>query len=170
MLQRSLQHTSPPRQEEIHLQVHHKGQCLQRCSQSFRHSQCLQPYRNTSGTLLQQTEAYNSQGDTKANTPDQHPSATIQPRQHGTPKPTVTSPLLPIPSSQNTHNHKKQYITRPLSAINNTGPLPLLPKATISRPQHMACSKQWPALLPTPAHAQGHQPFQTATTHAITHI
>ena len=94
---------------------------------------------------------HNSQGDTKANTQDQDVSATVQPKQHRTPQPTKTSPPMPTLSSQNTHNHKKQYITRPLSATNNTRPSPLLPKAATSRPKHMANSKQQPALIPTPA-------------------
>ena len=67
-----------------------------------------------------------------------------------TPQPAETSPPMLTLASQNTHNHKKQHITRPLPAAKNTGPPPLLPRATISRPQHMASSKQWPALLPTP--------------------
>ena len=100
---------------------------------------------------MQQIKFHNSQGDTKANTQDQDLSATVQPKQHRTPQPTETSPPMPPLSSQNTHNHKKQHITRPLSATNNTGPPPLLPKATTSRPQHLASSKQQPALLPTPA-------------------
>ena len=89
-------------------------------------------------------KTYNSQGDTKANTWDQHPSATVQPRQHGTPKPTVTSHLLPILSSQNTHNHKKtiHYKTIVCNKQHRTTTI-----ATVSKPQHMACSKQWPALL-----------------------
>ena len=102
--------------------------------------------RDTTAT----NKVHNSQGDTKVNTPDHNLSATVQPKQHETPQSTETSPLMPTSSNQNTHNHKKQYITRPLSAKNNTGPPPLLPKATTSRPQHIACSKQWPALLPTP--------------------
>ena len=106
--------------------------------------------RDTTAT----NKSHNSQGDTKANTQDQDLSATVQPKQHRTPQPTETSPPMPTLSSQNTHNHKKQYITRPLSAKNNTGPSPLLPKATISRTQHLACSKQQPALLPTPAHSR----------------
>ena len=81
-------------------------------------------------------KVHNSQGDTKANTQDQDLSATMQHK--------------PSPSSQNTYNYKKQYITRPVSAKNNTGPPPLLPRATISRPQHLAYSKQRPALLPPP--------------------
>ena len=95
-------------------------------------------------------KVHNSQGDSKANTQDQDLSATVQPKQHKTPQPNEISPPMPTLSSQNTHNHKKQYITRPLFAKNNTGPPPLLPKATTSRPQHISCSKQWPALLPTP--------------------
>ena len=93
---------------------------------------------------------HNSQGDTKANTQNQDLSATVQPKHHRTPQPTETSTPMPTPSSQDTHYHKKQYITRPLSAKYNTGPPPLLPKATTSRPQHVASSKQQPVLLPTP--------------------
>ena len=92
----------------------------------------------------------NSQGDTPVNTQDQDLSATGQPKQHRTSQPTETSPSRSILPSLNTHYHVKRYITRPLSAKYNTGPPPLLLKATTSRPQHVASSKQQPALLPTP--------------------
>ena len=65
-----------------------------------------------------------------------------------------TSPSQPITSSPNTHNHKKQYSTRPLSAMYNKGPPPLLPQAITSRPQHIANSKRRPALLPTPVRSR----------------
>ena len=97
---------------------------------------------------------HNSQGDTKVITQDQDLSATGQPKQHRTSQPTETSPSRSILPSQNTHYHIKQHITRPLSAKYNTGPPPLLSKATTSRPQHVASSKQWPALLPTPARSR----------------
>ena len=74
----------------------------------------------------------------------------MQSKQHRTPQLTETSTPMPTPSYQNTYNHKKQYITGPLSAKYNTGPPPLLLKAATSRPHHVASSKQWPALLPTP--------------------
>ena len=93
----------------------------------------------------------NSQGDIKFNTQDQDLCATVQPKQHRTSQPSETSPPRTIISSQNTYNHIKQYITGPLSAKCNTGPPPLLPT---SRPHHVASSKQWPALLPTPAHSR----------------
>ena len=96
----------------------------------------------------------NSHGDTPVDTQDQDLSATVQPKQHRTSQPSETSPSRTITSSQNTYNHKKQYITGPLSAKYNTGPPPLLPKAITSRPQHMAGSKQRPALLPTPVHSR----------------
>ena len=101
--------------------------------------------------IITKNNACNCQSNTKTNTQDQHPSITIQPRQYETPKPTVTSPLLPTLPFQNSHHHRKQYISRPLSAINSTRTLPLLPNATIPRPQHMANSKQWPELLTNPA-------------------
>ena len=50
--------------------------------------------------------AHNSQGDTKANTPDQHPNAPIQPHQDETSKPIIMPSLLPTQSSQNAHHHK----------------------------------------------------------------
>ena len=97
----------------------------------------------------------NSHGDTPVDTQDQDPSATVQPKQHRTSQPSETSPSRTIPSSQNTYNHIKQYITRPLSVKYNTGPPPTLPpKAITSRPQHAASSKQQPVLLPTPAHSR----------------
>ena len=115
---------------------------------------------------------HNSQGNTKVNTQDQDLSTTRQPKQHRTSQPTETSPSRPILSSQDTHNHKKQHITGPLSAKYNTGPPPLPPKATTSRPQHTASSKQQPALLPTPVPLKVtiHSKQQTVTTCTITHI
>ena len=101
--------------------------------------------RDTTAT----NKVHNRQGDTKVNTQDQDQSATVQPEHHRTPQPTETSTPMPTLSYQNTYNHLKQYITRPLSAKYNTGPPPLLPKATTSRPQYVASSKQQPALLPT---------------------
>ena len=106
----------------------------------------LETPRDTTAT----SKFQNSQGDTKVNTQDQDLHATGQPKQHRTSQPTETSPSRPTVSSQDTHTHKKQHITRPLPAKYNTGPPPLLSKTTTSRPQHMANSKQWPALLPTP--------------------
>ena len=100
----------------------------------------------------------NSQGDTPIDTQDQDPSATmqdpsatVQPKQRRTSQTSEISPSRTLPSSQNTYNHIKQYIARPSSAKYHIRPPPLLHKAITSRPQHMASSKQWPALLPTPA-------------------
>ena len=59
--------------------------------------------RDTTAT----NKVHNSQGDTKANTQDQHLSTTVQPKKPSTPQPTKTSPPMPTPSSQNPHNHKK---------------------------------------------------------------
>ena len=120
----------------------------------------------------------NSHGDTPVDTQDQDLSATVQLKQHRSSQPSETSPSRTIPSSQNTYNHIKQYITRPLSAKYNTGPPPLLltplllPKAITSRPQHLESSKQWPALLPTssPLKVTNHSKQQTATTCTITHV
>ena len=72
--------------------------------------------RDTTAT----NSACNNQGDTKGDTQDKHPSASIQTQQYKTPKSIMTSPLLPTQLSQNTHHHEEQYIPRALSAMNNT--------------------------------------------------
>ena len=110
------------------------------------HDQIEMP-RDTTAT----NKVHVSQGDTRVITQNQDLSATGQPKQHKTSQLTETSPSRSTLPSQNTDHHIKQCIPGPLSAKYNTGPPPVLPKATTSRPQHMAIRRQWPALLPTPA-------------------
>ena len=113
------------------------------------HNQIETP-RDTTAT----NKVHDSQGDTRVITQNQDLSATRQPKQHRTPQPTETSPSRSFLPSQNTYHHIKQRIPGPLSAKYNTGPPPVLPKATTSRQQHMAIRRQWPALLPTPARSR----------------
>ena len=110
------------------------------------HDQIEMP-RDTTTT----NKVHNSQGDTRVITQNHDLNATGQPKQHRASQLTETSPSRSTLPSQNTYHHTKQRIPGPLSAKYNTGPPPVLPKATTSRPQHMAIRRQRPALLPTPA-------------------
>ena len=113
------------------------------------HDQIEMP-RDTTTT----NEVHDSQGDTRVITQNQDLSATRQPERHRTSQPTETSPSRSTLPSQNTYHHIKQCYPGPLSAKYNTGPPPVLSKATTSRPQHMASRRQRPALLPTPARSR----------------
>ena len=113
------------------------------------HDQIKMP-RDTTAT----NKVHDSQGDTRVITQNQDLRATRQPKQHRTSQLTETSPSRSTLPSQNTPHHIKQCIPGPLSAKYNTGPPPVLPRATTSRPQHIAIRRQWPALLPTPARSR----------------
>ena len=113
------------------------------------HDQIEMP-RDTTAT----NKVHDSQGDTSFITQNQDLSATGQPKQHRISQLTETSPSRSTLPSQNTYHHIKQHIPGPLSAKYNKGPPPVLPKATTSRPQHMAIRRQRPALLPTPARSR----------------
>ena len=76
----------------------------------FHRLPVLATFEKTPKDIISMNNACNSQGNTKTNTQDQHPSITIQPRQYETPKPTVTLPLLPTQPSKKSHHHRKQYI------------------------------------------------------------
>ena len=99
-------------------------------------------------------KVHDSQGDTRVITQNQDLSATRQPEQHRTSQPAETSPSRSTLPSQNTYHHIKQCFPEPLSAKYNTRPPPVLPKATTSRPQHVASRRQQPVLLPTPARSR----------------